>query len=221
MKDFSRRGVWLAVFCIGAVIGCQSADRLPYAHDPLLASKRPVRGSEGRDLPALAALAEPSPPALPASAYASLPPAYRIGMAPLELSPLPSPGLYADSNEEPAPAKKPVTATLVPPVKTSGGVPAIPVGRAKESASPGHAADFSWVEGMLECAKSGQWQLRYAASAAGEPWNGCVMLELGVYSQLPPLREGAVVRVDGEIVSSAGDASPAPMYRVRRLFIVR
>jgi hypothetical protein len=206
----------VAIICLAGLPGCRSAsERLPYARDPLLLARRPVQGSAETESPVLLASAEPRPPALPATAYVALPPASRIvPQPPMLLTDAPSrqpgePGRFALASE------KPVLATLMPRVKSSSPVQAIPVSRTRSSPIFGRAADFSWLQGVLERSESGQWQLRYTNQPEDDPWDGKVNLE--DHPSLATLRAGDAVEVEGAIVSMPSDTLALPAYCIRRL----
>src|SRR5207245_9225697 len=140
--------------------------------------------------------------------YASLQPAYRIGIAPLEPLAPTAPGLYANSKTQRPPAPKPVPASLASRVKTPSGPAAIPASRQKQSVRFPHAADFSWIEGVIELSELGQWQLRYAEPKGDDPWHGCVLLESN--SRLGGLHAGSIGRVEGESIYEPRDRGPVP-----------
>jgi hypothetical protein len=217
MKSRSPGIVWAATICLGWLTGCLSSDRAPYSRDPLLASRRAVRSTEGREPPALLTFAEPKQPALPPAAYAALPPAYRIGT---DLPPLPAPPkIYADSNSNQGLAQKAVVATLAPRVKTSAAVPALAVSRQKTPAYCRHAGNFSWIEGVLDRSAAGQWHLRYGAPGVGDPWDGQVAL--GNDPRLEQLQPGDHIKVEGEISANRIESELPPLYRIFTLQLVR
>jgi hypothetical protein len=206
----------VAIICLAGLPGCRSAsERLPYARDPLLLARRPVQGTAGTEPPISLAFGEPQPPVLPATAYVALPPASRIApQPPMLLTDAPSrqpgePAKFALASE------KPVLATLMPRVKSSSPVQAIPVSRTRSSPIFGRAADFSWLQGVLERSESGQWQLRYTNQPEDDPWDGKVNLE--DHPSLAALRAGAAVEVEGAIVSMPSDTLALPTYCIRRL----
>jgi hypothetical protein len=217
MRSKSPGILRLAAICLVWLSGCLSGDRIPYSRDPLVASRRAVRGKEGREPPALLVFAEPSQPALPSAAYAALPPAYRIGS---DVPPLFTPApVLADATATPPLAHKPVFATLAPRAKTTGAVRALPVSRHKPPANYSHAANFSWIQGALASWATGQWLLRYSESAADDPWDGCVALADD--PRLASLQSGDFVRVEGEIISVQSEDEQPPLYRVLKLDVIR
>jgi hypothetical protein len=209
--------IWfLATACLAGLEGCRSAaERLPYARDPLLLSKRPVRGTDGAEAPLLLAVAEPEPPALSANAFVALPPASRISprspalFAAAQFNPPAEPGKF------PVTPAKPVVGTLVPRVKTGSPVQAIPVSLVRNAAKYGHGANFSWMQGMLERSKSGHWLLRYTDVPGDDPWDGKV--ELKDDPRFEVFSAGDAVEVEGEMLSEPIDGKSLPIYRVSKV----
>jgi hypothetical protein len=206
----------VAILCLAGLQGCRSAsERLPYGRDPLLLARRPVQGTAGTEAPVLVAFAEPQPPGLPPTAYVALPPASIIAPQPRPLltdAPTRRPGAPAEFSLG---SEKPVVATLMPRIKSSHPVQAIPVSRTRSSPIFGRAADYSWLQGVLERSEVGQWQLRYSNQPEDDPWDGKVDLE--DYPGLASLRPGEAVEAEGEIISLPADKLALPTYRIHRL----
>jgi len=205
---------FLAAACLAGLEGCRSAsERLPYARDPLLLSKRPVRGAEGREKPFLLAVAEPEPPPLSPSAFVALPPASRIGhRSPALITAAPSP---AEPGKFPLTSTKSVMGTLMPRVKTGAPLQALAVSLVRSPVAYGHAANFSWVQGVLERSKPGHWLLRYTDSPGEDLWDG--RLQLKDDSRLDALCAGDSVEMEGDMIALPTDSTSLPTYRMDRV----
>jgi hypothetical protein len=174
-----------------ALLGCESSLRQrPYADDPLLVRKHPVKGSADSPSLLLAAQVDPAPPPLPPTAF------------------------VATSPEPPAPSAKGVVVAQ-PAVRIKGAavVQALPTARSTAPAWD-HAPDYSWLQGVLERSSSGRWVLRYAE--ADDLWGGWMILENdGCLASVPT---GTGIRVEGAVVAvrSGERVNPVgPTYRVR------
>ena len=108
------------VLCLVALVSCASAEKKPYPEHPLLLSKKPVDGTDSRPRPDLMARAEPRVPAMPDYLLADK---QTRNLEKITRRPLP-----ADSSDLPA-----ITA---PATQVRPPVPAIPVRRQREGASP-------------------------------------------------------------------------------------
>jgi len=193
----------VAAVCAGWLVGCRSAsERRPYARDPLLISKRAVEGTAGREAPIMLALAEPVPPALPPNAYVALPPATRLALHSPEFLALADPEQAADLGPKSVAPQKHL-------------VVAIPVARAKRTLAYGHDADYSWIQGIVERADSGQWLLRYCESLKDDPWGGKAILKHD--ARLRGLRVGDALKVEGEIIAPPTSTVPLPLYEIREV----
>jgi hypothetical protein len=80
-----------------------------------------------------------------------------------------------------------------------------------------HAADYSWLQGVLEKAPSGPITLRYSEQPAHDPWGGSI--RLADDARLNVFRDGDVIAVEGELVREADGSSVR--YRVRAAWQVR
>jgi hypothetical protein len=205
----------LAAVLAGSLpLACESTDdRRPFPQQPLLLSKKSVEGRTGRTETVVAST-EPAPPPFP---------------------------LLADAPPRPAPIALPSVARPAPPpsepVQVIGSakqpVPAVTVSRplpaadkAPESNPPpvtrlfGHAADYSWLQGILEKHYRGHLELRYGDPTLEDKWGGKVALADD--NRLQPFHEGDLVYVEGEILRSAdpevrGVGPHSPMFRVRTI----
>jgi hypothetical protein len=212
---------WLAAALGGGlVLGCRSADSsnlLP--EDPLLLSKKPVEGKLETAAPAQVARKEPvAAPALLASEPVPPP-------AP------PKPLLATVVNKEPPPAAHALTAAPVVPV------PAVPASRPVNATPPatlavrrqvagnyGHAADYTWLQGVLDRHYQGHLDLRYCDHTVDDPHGGKVCLEGD--PRLAQFKDGDVVGVEGELIPEPDQAGRTPWhryphYRVRDVWLVQ
>jgi hypothetical protein len=187
-----------------AFCGCLFSDRLPYRDDPLLVQRKPLQGSPEKAKPSLLLVAEPSPPALPTEAFVQRPPAYWPDTA-LAGS---LPGSVRGNESIDGPAR----------------LEAWPVSRPKISGVFGHAPDYTWLQGTVECLAGGVIELRYVPENDGDVWGGRVRLEKD--TRLQQIQVGDVLLVEGELQlhhdpATARPALEAPAYRVRVLWLVR
>jgi hypothetical protein len=186
-----------------SLFGCLSSDRLPYKDDPLLAQRRPAEGNPENARPNLLLVAEPSPPTLPAKAFVLRPPANWPDTA-LVARPSEMPdNLAADRRNRPE-------------FWTAS--------RRKVAGTFGHAPDYTWLQGTVECVTGGVVELRYDSSSDGDAWGGRVRLERD--TRLQQVQVGDVVMVEGELLLDHDPATPrlpleAPAYQVRVLWLVR
>ncbi len=201
---------WLLVAILGlAIEGCKSESAgLP--KDPLLTSKRPIRGNVNAENPVRLAYAEPSPPPLPEVAFVG------SSLAPRAVTkssqPSVAPEIPHAVTEAPSPGKAPVE------------VKAVPVARRKWLGTYGHAPDHSWLQGVLETQGTDTMCLRYSASPAGDNWGGRVSLQDD--ARLAQLKDGDVVLVEGEMVQETGESESqtrrsCPVYRIHDVWLVQ
>jgi hypothetical protein len=211
-----RTCFWSALGC-APILGCEALfPRPPYPQDPLLLSKKPVEGKPDRTEPVRLAYTEPMPPPLPAVALVSKQPASPILSTPRTLAAATgAPQLAAPPQDlnisQPSPLAQPPER-----LSDSAVVQAIPVSRQKPSVDYDYAADYSWLQGVLERANPGQLSLRFCKSAAEDKWGGRFVL--GEDARLVQLRPGDVVRVDGELLIHE---EATPSYRIREVWLVK
>ncbi len=206
---------WLAAGAWGCLLlGCErAAIKHPYPPDPLLISKKPVEGKPDKAGPVLTAQAEPSAPAVPASAA--------LGRG-LETTPQHHSNL--ESPEKNGPSRP--TLPAVPAVRSSISpeVPATPALRRRVPGAYGHAPDYSWLQGVLDKHYRGHLNLRYCEAHLEDTWGGKVCLEDD--PRLAQVKEGDVVVVEGGIVRENGQPlrgtwTHFPRYRIRDIQLVQ
>ncbi len=216
-----RKTIWSSRFALAlgmAVLGgCQNP--LPYPDDPLLAGNHPETGRFDKPEPVQVAAAEPSMPSLPAEAYVSLPPAFRMlpHSAPTALAASPrvsEPAAVAEQSPTRSESSKP---NLAP-----REVEALPVARHREPGVYGHAPDHSWLQGRIEQGEAGKLLLRYCNYPLEDSWGGVVVLDND--ERLGQVRVGDVVRVVGssQTVDEIADRGTRslPSFRVRDLWLI-
>lgn len=187
MKRIVSQGVLVAVLCAG----CASAEKEPrYPDDPLLLSKKPVEGKHDPTRTDMLARVEPLAPPLPTSLLAAKPKA----SPPLTTAP------------SPTPKTSPVS---TPPSAVIRATPAL---RRRVTGTFGNAADFSWLQGILESTPAGALQLRYVAPDAADSQAGVVHLEED--ARLNAFRPGDVIMLEGEL-------SGAARYRAHSVWLVK
>jgi hypothetical protein len=227
--DFSgmpkNRLAWVPLMVCGALAsGCELTGAPPrYQNDPLVLSKKPVAGKTAEPSPILVASAEPAPPPIPEVALAS-------ASWPAEANKRTDSVSAKISDAESHRERK--RADFLPPPTASG--PSLPAPdslsstRARpDSADPARvspyarAADFSWIQGVLERDSRGRLALRYVAKRPPDAVYGRVLLEDDF--GLDGLKEGDVVRVLGKFVSEDASTSPhsPPRYRIHEVRIVQ
>jgi hypothetical protein len=82
----------------------------------------------------------------------------------------------------------------------------------------GHAADFSWLQGVLSKPPHGPVVVRYHENPAGDKWRGHVELESD--PRLALFHNGDLVLVEGEFMPMPGDSLPA-RFRIGSIWLVR
>ncbi len=209
----------------GLLGGCQAASQEnSYPKDPLLLTKKPVDGKAAAATESVqTASAEPAAPPWPAPALAS---ARRMAERSATRAGGPDPA---------APPRENAPFQLIP--GHSGGVPATTV--AQNSATPapgdtpgtrravvgtyGHAADYSWLQGVLDKHYHGHMDLRYCDYTVADKYGGKVLLDSD--QRLSQFQEGDVIQVEGEIVTENDSSQKGwkhyPHYRIREVWLVQ
>jgi hypothetical protein len=216
--------VWVALLLCGALVsGCELTGAPPrYENDPLVLSKKPVTGKTVEPSPVLVASAEPVPPPIPEVALAS-------AAWPAEASRRSNSVSAKVSDAESQSERK--RADFLPPPKASG--PSLPTPSAvnprlarldpaepAKEAPYARAADFSWIQGVLERDTHGRLALRYVPKCPPDALYGRVILQDDF--GLDGLKEGDIVQVWGKFVSddAATSAHAPPRYRIREVSVV-
>lgn len=204
---------WL---CAGLVatsaLGCESAARRPYADDPFLMNRKPVVAEAAAASPGALARTEPPPPTPPSTALASA--AVADETQPTPATPAPVPDM--------ADAKPPVPAVPVARTKPLPEPPASPPIRRQVPETYGHAADYTWLQGVLDKDYQGQVGLRYCEPSLEDRWGGKVILADD--PRLAQFHDGDLILVEGELVKdkAAVDARHRyPTYRLGEIWLVQ
>jgi hypothetical protein len=211
---------WLAAAAGLLLAGCQSSGGYP--REPLLASKRPVKGNpESPAQRTQLADAEPQAPgAPPTEALAAIP----TGNERAASLGFPTGSVLRPSQpttSETPPANNPPFQTAV---RTRQQVQAIPAVRTRDAgtaallqATPatrqntpgpnvggtvmygslGHDAQYTWIQGVVEKHYHGRIYLRYCDPSVEDPHGGKVCLDHD--PSLEQFKEGDVIRVEGTI----------------------
>jgi hypothetical protein len=196
------------------LFGCETgSSRHSYPDDPLLVDKKPVETKVESATPPALIVAEPTPPPMPSQAVASAadaPPAHFTSLEKL------TPGIQV---AQPAVAgQRWVAATPASRSRTlPEAEPSVPI-RRQVPETYGHAADYSWLQGVLAKPSPGQATLRYNAELREDKWGGLVTLSDD--PRLAAFRDGDLVLVEGELLSTPSDA-PFPGFRIRAMWLVR
>jgi hypothetical protein len=81
----------------------------------------------------------------------------------------------------------------------------------------GHAADYSWLQGVLAKPAQGPATLRFHENVTEDKWRGQV--SLGEDPCLKPFCDGDQVLVEGELPADQCDGT-LPCYRIRAIWLV-
>jgi hypothetical protein len=214
MKRRAWRSVLVAAVGGLCLAGCSNNKSAvnQQVRDPLLISKKPVEGRADRPTAPQVAFAEPSPPPAPEAAVAT---------APVKLDPLVAGRL--EPAAAPPLSKPPVSAT--PAVRTGNGPPPTEtVSRSGPAAIYGHSPDHAWLQGVIDKHYHGHLELRYRDPSEEDDWGGKVILEDD--PRLAQVKDGDVVRVEGEIVKEDGNAKRGlwnhfVLYRVKDVRVIQ
>jgi hypothetical protein len=101
-------------------------------------------------------------------------------------------------------------------------VPASPPIRRQVPETYGHAADYTWLQGVLDKHYQGQFGLRYCEPSVEDRWGGKVTLADD--PRLAQFHDGDQILVEGELVGdqTARDARHRyPTYRIREIWLVQ
>jgi hypothetical protein len=194
------------------LLGCSEKSAIQkQVRDPLLISKKPIESRTESPQSSPPVYAELSPPPIPETAVATAPVSPDVlGLQRIE---------HADANS----AKPPLSAS--PAVRTGPtSVPAETVSRKGPATIHSHAADYSWLQGVIDKHYQGHLELRYCDPSEEDEWGGKVILEDD--SRLAQFKAGDVVRVEGAIVREDGKAKRGTWnhfvhYRIKDIQIIQ
>jgi hypothetical protein len=204
-----RNRIWLAALATSALaLGCgQTSASRNSAPDPLFLSKRPIPGKFEAKASTPAVAEAPPPPAAPTAALAG----------------------NGDK------AHRPDANTQVWKNADDQFVPATPVSRSKPPADPkppsetspapsmmyGHAADYSWLRGVLDKTYRGALNIRYCDLSEEDPHGG--KFELKDDPRLASYRDGDIVWIEGELLPAkeGAESSPWNRFRTYRIHTIR
>ena len=211
-----RWRAWRSLLAAGmsslCLLGCSEKSAIQkQVRDPLLITKKPVEGRAESTSTSPPAYAELSPPPLPETAVATAPVNPEVlGVKRIE---------HADAG-----SSKPAVAA-VPAVRSGpSSNSAETVSRRGPATIHDHAADHSWLQGVVDKHYHGHWELRYCDPSEEDEWGGKVILDDD--SRLASLKAGDVVRVEGEIVREDGKAKRGTwnhfvLYRIKDLQVIQ
>ncbi len=202
---------WLLAGLYGvSLLGCESAARRPYADDPFLMNRKPVVATAATAGPGPLARTEPPPPTPPSTALAAATIAEETKGAPGTV----------EATPDVAGAKPPVSAVPVARTKPLPEAPASPPIRRQVPETYGHAADYTWLQGVVDKHYQGQFGLRYCEPSVEDRWGGKVILTDD--PRLAPFHDGDLILVEGEMGKTAVDAwHRYPTYRIRDIWLVQ
>jgi hypothetical protein len=221
----NQNGVWIALLLCGAVAsGCELTGAPPrYQNDPLVLSKKPVAGKAAEPSAVLVASAEPVPPPIPEVALAS-------ASWPADAT-RPTDTVSAKVSDAESQRGRKRADFLPPPTPSGPSLPtpnaASPTHARTDSAAPANdspytrAADFSWIQGVLERDSRGRLTLRYVPKGPPDAVYGRVTLQDDF--GLKGLKEGDVIQVWGKFVSddTATSRHSPPLYCIHEVRIVK
>jgi hypothetical protein len=202
-------------------LGCEKAAVKPnYPPDPVLVGKHPVEGKTTTPTH-LVVHQEPVSPVLPETAIATAPASlsnFARTTAAKPLSPAPP---SADAAH--TPAKPPVLAIPAVQTKPPADAPTRPPAPRPVAGTYGHAADYAWLQGVLDRHYLGHMDLRFCDASEEEEWGGKV--SLAEDPRLKQFKDGDVLFVEGELVMENGQPKRGrtnryPLYHVRNVELV-
>jgi hypothetical protein len=204
-----RNRIWLVALAAGGLaLGCgQTSASRNSAPDPLFLSKRPAPGKFDAKTPNQAIAEAPTPPAVPTTALAGK-------------------GGKAHDPDMNAQVGKNADGPFVPATPVSRSKP--PADRKPPSetsaASPmmySHAADYSWIRGVLDKTYRGVMNIRYCDLSEEDPHGG--KFELKDDPQLASYRDGDIVWIEGELLPAkvGAESSPWNRFRTYRIHTIR
>jgi homeobox protein ESX1 len=166
--------------------------------------------------------AAPAPPRIPLPPVAEAAPAKPADPGPVipAWAPESPPSKPADPGPPSAPALAPATGPDLAASDKAGA----PGPRQPVQGTHGHAADYTWLQGILDKHYLGHLNLRYCDCTVEDTWGGKVRLLDD--PRLAQLKEGDVVFVEGELVRDQAQAPGStwkqyPTYRVREVQLVQ
>jgi hypothetical protein len=174
--------------------------------DPLLATKAPAKSHFG-DVTA-ESHGEPTPPPVPTGAWVASPP----------VQPASTVRLGAPQSNGPAPATF-AWSTDKPRMGASTSTP----GQIPLTDPYARAADYRWLQGVLERTPGEQWVLRYEALSR-DSQGGKVVLE--GHARLDLLQPGDIIRVQGQLIEDKEATAqaawlPHPRYSVSSVRLIQ
>ncbi|HEV3117213.1 MAG TPA: hypothetical protein VGY58_09185 [Gemmataceae bacterium] len=218
-------GVWFALLLCGAIAsGCELTGAPPrYQNDPLVLSKKPITGKTAEPSPVLVASAEPVPPPVPEVALASAAwpadPSRRADTVSAKVSDAESQGERKRADFLPTPT--PSGPSLPTPNAVSSTLPPADSAEPAKDSPYARAADFSWIQGVLERDPRGRLALRYVPKCPPDAVYGRATLQDDF--GLKGLKEGDVVQVWGKFVADdvATSRHSPPRYSIHEVRIVK
>ncbi|MBY0527118.1 MAG: hypothetical protein K2R98_27230 [Gemmataceae bacterium] len=197
-----------ALLATGLAVGCHlPAGGDTYTKDPLLMTKKPTEGTFSAPVaPSQLASSEPKPPAFP-TALVSLSTPVKID------EPATTPDRPGVPAQPTATRRGPVVATPAVRSSSTALVPTV----------YGHAADHSWLQGVLDRHYQGHFDLRFCDPTIEDSWGGKVSLDDD--PRLAQFLDDDIVRVDGELVPADAAQkklwSHYPRYRIRDIRLIQ
>jgi hypothetical protein len=213
--------VWLA-------IGCQSSSKAPYADNPLLMSREPLKQTAAASKTTATPTVAQSMPIVPPSTVIRTTPAQTTSIKSTSTTPTANEDVkqvVATSAVVPAPA--PVEPVMPPPSAPLPSPPAplppptaIPAPVAATTERFAHAADYSWLVGEIDVHYRGHKEMRFCPMSEENAIGGKVRLVDD--PRLADLKAGTLVRIEGELVRDDPTAvgGEYPRYHIRNIQII-
>jgi hypothetical protein len=207
----NRIQTWLvALAASGLAVGCgQTSASRNSAPDPLFLSKRPVPGKFDAKAPTLAVADAPLPPAVPTTALAE------------GGDKVSAPDANANAQDGKTREDKFIPATPVSRPKPSGESKPVSETSPSTSLMYGHAADYSWIRGVLDKHYRSAMNIRYCDLSEEDAHGGKFVLEDD--QSLASYRDGDIVWIEGELVPmrKGAESSPWERFRTYRIHTIR
>jgi hypothetical protein len=194
---------WLAALAAGSLaVGCgQTSASRTSAPDPLFLSKRPVAGKFDAKAPKQAVADAALPPAVPTTSMAE------------GGDKVADPNTQSIGQDEKSRQEKSVPATPVSRPRPLDEFKPDSGSSSPASLMYGHAADYSWIRGVLDKHYRSGMNIRYCDLSEEDPHGGKFVLE--DEPQLASYRDGDIVWIEGELLPKLRGAESSPWERFR------
>jgi hypothetical protein len=228
---------WRRIACVMCLtVGCQSSTKAPYADNPLLMSREPLKQNtavnKSYTSPNISqSMPTEAPPATvtrtpPVQTTSWVKPAASTDVAPpynqIIATSAQVPQRVSATPRLPEPLDPPPAVVLPkPPAPSPSPViaPALPVSD-RPVVRYGHSPDYAWLVGEIDVHYRGHKELRFCPISEENSIGGKVRLVDD--PQLADLKAGTLVRIEGELVQNdpTAVAGEYPRYHIRSIQII-